>query len=66
LEGVAKMAAEKLKEKYPGLKVVGTCSPSIGFEKDSAEINRIIDMYKAPLRIFWQLSGLSKAGKVYL
>lgn len=47
LEGVAKMAAEKLKEKYPGLKVVGTCSPSFGFEKDSAEINRIIDMVQS-------------------
>ena len=42
-EGIAAKAAEVLKQKYKGLKVVGTYSPPYGFEKDQAEIERIID-----------------------
>ena len=41
-EGVADKAAENLKDKYQGLDVVGTYSPSYGFEKKSDEIEKII------------------------
>lgn len=41
-EGVAVKAAENLKNKYRGLNIVGTYSPSYGFEKDKNEINKII------------------------
>ncbi|MCX0355172.1 WecB/TagA/CpsF family glycosyltransferase [Clostridium perfringens] len=41
-EGVASKAAENLKEKYNGLNIVGTYSPSYGFEKKDEEIKEII------------------------
>lgn len=40
-EGVAATAANNLIKKYPGLQVVGTYSPPIGFEKDVAEMEKI-------------------------
>ena len=43
-EGVAMTAAENLKSKYRGLKVVGTYSPSYGFEKKENEIKEIVKM----------------------
>lgn len=43
-EGVAVKAAKNLKAKYNGLNVVGTYSPSYGFEKKEDEIQRIIQM----------------------
>ncbi|MGU8248262.1 WecB/TagA/CpsF family glycosyltransferase [Clostridium perfringens] len=43
-EGVAAKAAENLKEKYKGLNIVGTYSPSYGFEKKDNEIEKIIKM----------------------
>jgi N-acetylglucosaminyldiphosphoundecaprenol N-acetyl-beta-D-mannosaminyltransferase len=42
-EGVAGRAAKNLTAKYPGLNVVGTYSPSYGFEKKIDEIQKIID-----------------------
>lgn len=42
--GVAARAAENLKRKYPGLKVVGTYSPPYGFEKSQQEIDKINDI----------------------
>ena len=42
--GVAALAAEKLKEQYKGLRVAGTYSPPLGFEKDKAELNKINNM----------------------
>ncbi|NMF04828.1 WecB/TagA/CpsF family glycosyltransferase [Clostridium beijerinckii] len=41
-EGVAAKAAENLKKKYAGLNIVGTYSPSYGFEKKEDEIEKII------------------------
>lgn len=41
-EGVAKKAAENLMNKYHGLNIVGTYSPSYGFEKKEDEIRKII------------------------
>lgn len=41
-EGIADKAAENLKNKYEGLNIVGTYSPSYGFEKKSDEIDKII------------------------
>ncbi|EOU2035122.1 WecB/TagA/CpsF family glycosyltransferase [Clostridium perfringens] len=43
-EGVASKAAENLKKKYNGLNIVGTYSPSYGFEKKADEIKEIIKM----------------------
>lgn len=45
-EGVAEVAAQNLKHKYEGLNIVGTYSPSYGFEKDEDEINKIINIVK--------------------
>lgn len=44
--GVAAKAAEKLVEKNPGLQVVGTYSPPLGFEKDADELRKIIRQIK--------------------
>lgn len=44
--GVAKRAAEILKQKNPGLKVVGTYSPPYGFETAENENQKIINMIK--------------------
>lgn len=43
-EGVADKAAKNLMEKYNGLEVVGTYSPSYGFEKNEDEIENIINI----------------------
>lgn len=43
-EGVAAKAAKNLKEKYEGLNIVGTYSPSYGFEKKDDEIKMIIEI----------------------
>ena len=42
--GIAEIAAEKMKDKYGDLDIVGTYSPSYGFEKNQNEIDRIIEM----------------------
>lgn len=41
-EGVAKKAAQNLKEKYPTLNVIDCYSPPFGFENDTKEIGKII------------------------
>lgn len=41
-EGVAERAARNLLNKYDGLKISGTYSPSYGFEKSEEEIEKII------------------------
>lgn len=43
-EGVANKAAQNLVEKFEGLKIAGTYSPSYGFEKNEDEIRKIIKM----------------------
>ncbi|MEW8957129.1 WecB/TagA/CpsF family glycosyltransferase [Clostridium sp.] len=43
-EGVATLAAEKLKNKYSNLQVVGTYSPPYGFEKNPREIQKVLDI----------------------
>lgn len=45
-EGVAAKAAKNLENKYRGLKIVGTYSPPLGFEKDEAEMEKIEKMIK--------------------
>jgi len=45
-EGVAAKAAENLTMRYPGLQVVGTYSPPMGFEKDQDEMAKIEQMIK--------------------
>lgn len=44
MPGVADKAAIKLKQKNPALNVVGAYSPPFGFERDSAESERIVKM----------------------
>ena len=44
--GVAAKAAENLTKKNPGLQVVGTYSPPLGFEKDADELKKIIRQIK--------------------
>lgn len=46
-EGVAVKAAVNLQKKFPGLIIAGTYSPPFGFEKDEAEIAKIIDIVTA-------------------
>lgn len=46
-EGIAAKAAKNLIKKFPGLNVVGTYSPSYGFEKDEIEMKKIEDMIKS-------------------
>ena len=43
-EGVADRAVKNLKEKYPGIKFVGTYSPSFGFEKKEDELKKMEKM----------------------
>lgn len=45
-EGVAAKAAENLSKRYKGLQVVGTYSPSYGFEKNTEEMNKTKTMIK--------------------
>jgi N-acetylglucosaminyldiphosphoundecaprenol N-acetyl-beta-D-mannosaminyltransferase len=40
--GVAEAAAERIFEKWPGVQVVGTDAPPLGFENDAAENARIL------------------------
>lgn len=46
-EGVAETAASNLQALYPGLIVVGTYSPPLGFERDQRECERIIAIVNA-------------------
>ena len=43
-DGVAEKAKQNLERDMPGIKIVGTYAPPIGFEKDDVEINKIKDM----------------------
>jgi len=45
-EGVADAAAKVLVEKYPGLKIAGTHSPSLGFEKDEESNNKVVQLVR--------------------
>jgi N-acetylglucosaminyldiphosphoundecaprenol N-acetyl-beta-D-mannosaminyltransferase len=44
--GVAARAAERLTARYPGLKVAGTYSPPLGFERDDREIGKVEGLLK--------------------
>jgi N-acetylglucosaminyldiphosphoundecaprenol N-acetyl-beta-D-mannosaminyltransferase len=45
--GVAKRAAERMEARWPGVQVVGTYSPPLGFEKNEAENAAIIERINA-------------------
>lgn len=45
-EGVADRAAQRLKNKYNGLNVVGTYSPVVGFDQDEETLKHVIEMIK--------------------
>ena len=42
--GVADLAAENIQRRWSSVKVVGTYSPPLGFEKDPGETQRIVDL----------------------
>lgn|GEM_PF-115473 len=42
--GIAATAAERLVERYPGLQIAGTYSPSYGFEHNEEENRKIVEM----------------------
>ncbi len=46
-EGVAQHAGENLAARYPGLRVAGAYSPPMGFERDPAEHQRIVECINA-------------------
>lgn len=53
-EGVAALAKQKLEQKYPGIRIVGTYAPPLGFEKDPqtlAKTNAIISQSSPDLLI---------------
>jgi N-acetylglucosaminyldiphosphoundecaprenol N-acetyl-beta-D-mannosaminyltransferase len=54
MPGVAELAAAKLKEQYPGLRIAGVASPPVGFERDRVELDRIREQLKAaaPMLLF--------------
>jgi len=41
--GTARRAAQMLQAQHPHLRVVGTCCPNYGFEKDPPEASRVVD-----------------------
>lgn len=43
-DGIAEQAADRLREKYPNIQVVGAYAPPFGFEEDPAELDRINEM----------------------
>lgn len=43
-DGIANKAKKKLEEQYHSIKIVGTYSPKIGFEKDKKELDKINNM----------------------
>lgn len=45
-EGVADIAANKIKLKFPSISIVGTYSPEFGFERNEKSINKIITIVK--------------------
>lgn len=63
-EGVAERAKQQLLQKYPKLQIVGTHSPSYGFEKNEVENERIIEMIrKTKPDIVWVGVGAPKQEK---
>lgn len=53
-DGVAEQAKQKLEQQYPGISIVGTYAPPLGFEKDDAELaktNELISQAKPDLLI---------------
>ena len=43
-DGIAEQAKRKLEEKLPGIQIVGTYAPPLGFEKDEKELDKINQM----------------------
>lgn len=41
--GVGERAAEAIRERYPAVRVVGTLSPALGFEKDETQSSAIVE-----------------------
>lgn len=43
-EGIAEQARKRLEEKLPGIQIVGTYAPPLGFERDEKELDKINHM----------------------
>lgn len=65
-QGVADKAARNLKNRFPGLNIVGTYSPSYGFEKDEAEINEIISKINLAHPDILAVSFGSPKGEIFI
>lgn len=65
-EGVAAKAAENLCSKIQGLKISGTYSPPIGFEKNQQELKKISDMLTSVKPDVLAVSLGSPKGEKYL
>lgn len=40
-DGIAEQAKKRLEQQLPGIQIVGTYAPPMGFEKDEAELDKI-------------------------
>jgi N-acetylglucosaminyldiphosphoundecaprenol N-acetyl-beta-D-mannosaminyltransferase len=59
--GVAERAAEIFRERYPGLEIVGTACPPVGFESSERELSRIKrQVTEAAPRIVFVALGFTK------
>ena len=47
MPGVANIAATRIQRDWPGIRIAGTCSPPVGFEKDSAACQEILQQIAA-------------------
>ena len=50
-DGVAEQAKKKLEQKFPGIRIVGTYAPPLGFENDESELDKINQMILMHIRI---------------
>ena len=48
-DGVAEQAKKKLEQKFPGIRIVGTYAPPLGFENEDSELAKIIQMIESEL-----------------
>ncbi len=65
-DGVAENAKEKINEKYPNIKVVGTLTPDFGYEKDEEKSLKYIEIInKTNAQFVYLCTGAPKTEKFY-
>lgn len=65
-KGIAEIAANNLCQKFHGLRIVGTYSPPIGFEKDRKELLKIAGMVKKASPDIFAVSLGSPKGEKFI